>query len=463
MRADYLWIIIFALLIAGAPGCVTEDGDDENQDQAIAIDDSPRWNQLHADGARTDSMNTPGLTGPPSLLFEITDTSPSPFSGPVVGPEHERSFGVGGKIYRVLGPGPISFSPPEGIEMVIGTKSAVQVIDPETGEILNERKFNLGAFTNFASVDSKGDVYFPDWGRLQKFSGGLTRQIWRTDFGGLLSGFGDVPAATITFLEDGNILLPILSGLLMVIDSDDGAILSTFDLRHLNPPILPDPQFAWAGLLFRNAVAIDGQQMLCLVNGEIIRLRYNPETLHLTTMERVSTMGFSSSTPTLDIEGKRLFIITYDHTSPEIPPMLRCFDYSTLRMVEKWSIETNVDFLESEDQLTVTYLPDSGIIINNSLYGHLSAYQETSSGAAEKLWTTADTIGPEVAAYIGTATYPDGALYFVENYSRTLYCLDPQTGRPLWTYPLPSQSIKKPIPNKGRLYVDHNYGFLALE
>jgi outer membrane protein assembly factor BamB len=157
-----------------------------------------------------------------------------------------------------------------------------------------------------------------------------------------------------------------------------------------------------------------------------------------------------------------LFIVTFDPDRPENPPMLRCFNYANRPMELRWSIETNIDFLESEDQLTVTYLPKQEIIVNNSLYGHLSAYVERNDGQAEQLWSTRETIGPDVAAYIASATQPDGTLYFVENFSRTLFALDGETGAVLWSHEIPSQSIKTPIPHQGRLYVDHNYGMVAL-
>jgi hypothetical protein len=247
----------------------------------------------------------------------------------------------------------------------------------------------------------------------------------------------------------------------MLLGKDRGTLYDLFDLNMLNPPITPDPQFGWAGVLLRNAAAIDGRDIFLLVNGELIRLRYDPDSETLSLYERSRIPGFSSSTPTLDVSGKRMFLVTFDPEHPEEPPMLRCFNYENRPIEERWSIETNIDFLESEDQLTVTYLPEQGIIVNNSLYGHLSAYIEGSNGQPQQLWSTRDTIGPDVAAYIASATQPDGILYFVENFSKTLYALDAETGSVLWSHEIPSQSIKTPIPHQGKLYVDHNYGLVA--
>jgi len=306
----------------------------------------------------------------------------------------------------------------------------------------------------------------PDWGRIQKFSGGLEELIWRNDFGGLLGGFGDVPAGGALELPDGNIALPLLSGEILLFDGDSGTLYDSLDLSRINPPFLPDPQFGWAKVLLRNALAGDGKEFFALVNGEILRFAYSSSKREIKLMERADSLGFSSSTPTLDIKGKRLFIVTFDPNSEQERPMLRCFDYSTNPITHRWSIETDIGFTESEDQLTVTYLPAQKIIINNSLYGHLSAYKEEErEGGVHgvKLWTTRETIGLDVAAYISAATQPDGVIYFVENFSRTLYALDGETGEVLWTYPLGYQSIKTPIPHKGRLYIDHNFGLIALQ
>ena len=455
-----LAMLVAALLLAGCPATK-----DDESNGATPFDDAARWAQLHGDGARTDAVLTAGIREQPTVLFSFDDPGPSPFSGPVVGPDHETSLGTGGKIYRVLGPGPVSFNPPPGIEPIIGLTAAIQAIHPRTGQVLAERSLNLGAFTTFAAVDKAGDVYVPDWGRLQKYSGGLVTQLWRYDFGGLLNGFGAVPAGAITLLPDGNILLPFLSGHLVVLDVNSGQELFVEDLSQMTPPIALDPQFGFAGVLLRNAVAIDGDQLFVLVNGELLRYAYDIDRKVLRRIERSDSLGFSSSTPTLDIQGKRMFLVTFDPNAPDQPPLLRCFDYALVPMSLRWSVPTRIDFLGSEDQLTVTFLPESGVIINNSLYGHLTAYIEKRDGQevfGQELWSTSETIGPEVAAYIASATEPQGTIYFVENFTRTLYALDAMDGRVLWSHEIPAQSIKTPIPHKGVLFVDHAYGMVAL-
>jgi len=250
-----------------------------------------------------------------------------------------------------------------------------------------------------------------------------------------------------------------------VLDKDTGRTLNTFDLNRLDPPVRPDPQFGFLKIVFRNAIVIEGDELFVLVSGEIIRLVYEEKDHSLRVVERTKHPGFSSSTPTLDIKRRRLFLVTYDPDDPDRAPSLMCYDTSSVPMKLRWSIETDIGFFESEDQLTATYLPSSGVILNNSLYGHVTAYREveTESGPlARRLWSTAETVSERFAAYIATASDLDNTVYVTDNLVPRLYALDALTGSVLWSLDLPDRSIKKPVLAPGVVYLDHHRGILAI-
>ncbi|MDP8256501.1 MAG: PQQ-binding-like beta-propeller repeat protein [Candidatus Alcyoniella australis] len=418
----------------------------------------PHWNVLHADQARTVCMPVRGVRTAPRVLFDARDTELAVFSGTMVGPE--------GLLYRAMGPGPISLNPPEGIPLKIGWTPAVETRDPQSGELIRLRGFNLGMFTNFPSIDERGNVYVPDWARLSKYSPGMERLLWQRTFDDSPSDLlAHVPAGNMCFLANGDLLLPLLDGELHVLDPRDGRVLQTLDLRQLDPPVAPDPQHGKLGIVLRNALALDGDELFVLVDRELIRLRYDPTLRELLLLERTPYPGFSSSTPTLDLQNKRLLLVTYDPDQPDVAPRLLCYDYSQVPLSLSWSIETDLGFLESEDQLTNTYLPSSGVILNNALYGHVTAYieRDTPQGPRpQRLWSTRETVSESFGAYIASASDLDNTVYVVNNFEPRLYALDALSGKVLWSYALPARSIKTPIVERGVLYLDHHIGLLAL-
>ncbi|MBW2255578.1 MAG: hypothetical protein JRI25_13400, partial [Deltaproteobacteria bacterium] len=372
-------------------------------------------------------------------------------------------FGVDHLIYRVQGPGPMSLNPPPGIDFFLGDLSRVQVIHPLTGEILESRDFNAGLFQNFAATDPAGNVVVQDIGRIQKFDQGLRERLWITD---LTSEVGEAlleatPAGSIGFTPDGSIVLPFLSGDIFVLDPVDGAVLSHIQLTHLDPPVAADPQYG-SGTYLRNAVAMDGDRLFFLVQGEMVVMDHRPTDHRLEVVDRAAYTGFSSSTPTLDTAGRRLFLVSFEPDQPQRAPMLRCFDYASLPMSEKWAVEAEIAVLDSEDQLTSTLVGDD-LLVNNALYGSVSAYQIRSDGSgADLLWDAKDTVGGEPMMYIASASNDDRMLYVFDNATRTLYGLAADTGEVRWTYPITAQSIKKPIPYRGTVLLDHNEGLVSL-
>ncbi len=426
-----------------------------------------QWYALHGNKPRTDSVDATGVTSDPEILFDLRDPEPSPYNGVVIGPVDEAEYGVPYLLYRELGPGPFGgFNPPPEIDYVFGTRAAIQAIHPFTGEVLAEFKLNFGAFQNFPAVDPQGDVWVGDTARITHFAPGLKRVIRTINLAWYVGPFFPTAAVAGTpmFLSDGNLVVPFLGGQILLIERDTGEVLDMISLGKLDPPVAEDPQYGMLGVYLRNAVTGDGDEQFYLVNGEMIRVDYDPVGRKLLLTERTDVGGFSSSTPTLDPARKRMWIITLDPTDPESTPMLKCYDYGSNPMELLWEIPASVASAEALDQLTVTYIASLDLIINNSLYGPVEAYRETEAGdSAERVWTVYDTVSPDFMAYIASATERDGMLYVHDLRSRGLYGLDAATGTVRWRIDVPFQSLKTPIPYNGIVYFDHLQGLLAIK
>jgi PQQ-like domain len=460
----FLAIFSFLLIIAAVFGCNNDD--DGSEESRPDPGSQQQWMVLHGNQARTDSVDTTGVTGNPTILFNIEDEEPAAFNGPVIGPVDKSEFGVPYLLYREIGPGPLGgFSPPPEIESVFGTKMAIEAIHPFTGEVLASHELNEGAAQNFAAVDSHGDVWVGDTGRISHFSAGLKEVIKRIDLSETVGSTfpASAVAGTPMFLSDGNLVAPFLGGQIILLDRDSGEILDMIELDNLDPPVAEDPQIGSLGGYLRNAVAADGDVGFYLVYGEIIRIDYDATAKKLIIIERTEIDGFSSSTPTLDVVQKRMWMVMMDPEDFAAAPKLTCYNYATAPVELRWEVPTSVAFAESEDQLTNTYVASADLIINNAFFGPIEAYRETADGkSAEIVWTTADTVSPDFMAYIASGSEQDGMLYVLDNREPKLYGLDAATGEIKWELDVPGQSVKKPIPYNGIVYFDHIRGLLAI-
>ena len=115
-----LALVVVPGLLSGCPP--PNGGDDGGADGGH--DRVGQWSVLHGNQARTDCVDTVGVSGEPEIVFDRRNAEPSAFSGPVIGPVDQAEYGVPYVLYRTRGPGPSGgFHPPEGIEQVFGTVS----------------------------------------------------------------------------------------------------------------------------------------------------------------------------------------------------------------------------------------------------------------------------------------------------------------------------------------------------
>jgi len=416
-----------------------------------------RWHTVHANQQRTAFVPVHGITNP-QLKFHVVDGDPSQtgaiglstLSGP-----HTFPDGVV-RLYRYVR---------ESVQL----QNFLQLINTQSGAIEHTLTgLNIGIAWTQPTILKDGRVVIAEQSRVSLYAANLRQHFWTYTLADP-SASNPAPVTNLPIygaeeLPDGKLLVPTGGGLLHIVDPQDGRLVSAFDLKWLG--IKVDPRNPALYLVATPAIARN--LLIFVVNEEVLLFNYRPGIGLIFRDRKSYGVGqISTTAPTIDISGRRVFFASFSSNDPDTPDCLHCFNFSRKSLAFRWSYcgpEAQAAGLEDVDQVSCTYNLNTGHVIFNNTRGVSTAFREVDCGGsicAEPAWQT-----PHAGNYIAAIAGTDNLVYTIDRDNAVLYALDGWTGNTVWSVDVPPATLinLKPLVVDDRVvYYDYPHGVFVLE